>query len=73
MDLSLQFCSTGWGLGCGHGVGKDELCHFSYPLIFSLLDSQRQFYLQSSPPESQSQILFQNFSFWDEVVSKDVT
>lgn len=45
----------------------------SYPLIFSLLDSQRQFYFQSSPPESQPQILFQNFSFWDEVVSREVT
>lgn len=25
MDLSLQVCNIGWGLGCGHGVGKDEL------------------------------------------------
>lgn len=45
----------------------------SYPSMFSLLDSQRQFYFQSSPPESQPQILFQNFSFWDEAVSREVT
>lgn len=71
MDLSLQVCNIGWGLGCGHGVGKDELCH-SHPSMFFLLHSQRQFYFQSSP-ESQPQILFQNFSFWDEVVSREVT
>lgn len=44
-----------------------------WPINVFLARLPETIYFQSSPPESQLQILFQNFSFWDEVVSREVT